>query len=78
MRLVKFWTLRSWTLFTTSRCTLRRDGTAWVRLGMNGPGLRVYDSNNPGLPFSLRNRVVRALRLGRFAFTFMPAVGRWP
>lgn len=77
--LVRFITLRRWTLFTVSRWTLKDRGTSWVRLGVNGPGLRVYDVNaGPMLPFSIRNRHQGSLRIGRFAFCFMPAVGRWP
>jgi hypothetical protein len=74
---VKFWSVGDRTLFTFSRCTLRKTGTAWVRLGGNGPGLRVYDTS-AALPFSLRVSKRRALRLGRYAITWMPAVGKWP
>jgi hypothetical protein len=74
VRLVK---LRRWTLFTASRHTLRANGTAWLRLGPNGPGLRLYDTS-AALPFSLRVSKRRALRLGRYAITWMPAVGKWP
>lgn len=57
-------------LLTFSKCTLEKDGQAWVRLGLDGPGVRIFDRTRVGLLFARYGK--RELRLGRYGFCWLP------
>lgn len=63
-------------LFTLSMCSLVGTGQRWIRLGSDGPGVRIIDTrsrNNP-FRFSMRHGLMRGvIRIGPYAIVWMPA-----
>jgi hypothetical protein len=62
-------------LLTFSGGSLRRDGYWWVRMGSAGPGLHAGRLKGHSRGFSIRNGLIRYLKLGSYAITYMPALG---